>query len=298
MSIASYAAKANRSSKGMRLQTGRQLFPGLAIGAGVCAVAWATALIWREAFRLWMDIPTATAIGMILGPGLVGWIAASQAGVLRRDRLGLRGLEPRFVLPVVLLIPSIFLGMELLATIRRLAGNRPIIPALDWNPWIIWVRSPDDPIATGLLAFLAAPLALEWLFRGIVQPGLVDRHGTARGVIFTAALAALFQIGHRPSAAMVAAVALSAFAWNLLLGCVRQASGSLLASLLVHAGGNFVWYAVAMLASAAPIRGLTATGGPAPAPLLAGSAIAVALAVVLLARASRRRAGAASGDLA
>jgi len=97
-----------------------------------------------------------------------------------------------------------------------------------------------------LYVCLLTPVCEEWLFRGYLQPaltGLGYRFWLANGLT-----SLLFLAPHLVGWAfkgVLAANALSVypltiFALSLVLGAVRQRSGSLVASILVHAGNNTV----------------------------------------------------------
>lgn len=96
------------------------------------------------------------------------------------------------------------------------------------------------PLAlAALLAILVLPFLEEVVFRGLLQSALVSRLGSRPGVILTALLFALLH--GQPSF-------LPVFALALLLGAIKQRTGSLWASTTAHVFHNGLQ--IALLASA------------------------------------------------
>jgi len=132
-----------------------------------------------------------------------------------------------------------------------------------------------------------APVVEEWLYRGVVQQGLIAALGRGGGVLLTALL---FGLGHwQPSVATGAALA--ALAANLplgvALGVLRLATGSLLAPILLHALYNAAALAFLGLSDALPVPGLNAPGEHVPAPLWLPCAAIAGLALSSLWRRAR-----------
>jgi hypothetical protein len=127
------------------------------------------------------------------------------------------------------------------------------------------------------------PVLEEWFFRGVLQQGLVARLGAPAGV---AATATLFALAH--GGAMSAQSYLALFAQSLVLGLAlgfaRQATGSLLASILLHTGVNLAGVLALAFAQTVPIPGYNAPGPHTPAWMLAASAASVAVGAWALAR--------------
>ena len=81
---------------------------------------------------------------------------------------------------------------------------------------------------------LLRPVLEEFFFRGVVQQGVVAALGTSGGVVFTAVLFALVRTSLFASDAYHAtSFGLQALGLGVLLGFVRLASGSILASALL-----------------------------------------------------------------
>jgi hypothetical protein len=79
---------------------------------------------------------------------------------------------------------------------------------------------------------LAAPLTEELLFRGAIMPALVQRHGSAVGLLASALLFGAFHL--HPVSIVYASLA------GLVLGAVALRSRSILPSFTLHAGFNAI----------------------------------------------------------
>ena len=97
------------------------------------------------------------------------------------------------------------------------------------------MRAPDSSVPTSFLALVLVsvfvyPVAQELLFRGALQPLMIEALGARKGILFTALLNAI-----AISIAIFNPWALAPTALNaLVLGVLRHTSGSLLPSLLLH----------------------------------------------------------------
>jgi hypothetical protein len=95
---------------------------------------------------------------------------------------------------------------------------------------------PDDPWSL-LSAFVVlvgiSPVVEEFLFRGVIQQGLVQRLGLLRGVTMVALLWTLLRPAPINGFARFFAAAIASFALGWLLGIVRIASRSILGSILL-----------------------------------------------------------------
>lgn len=140
---------------------------------------------------------------------------------------------------------------------------------------------PDDPFSVmeGLIVVVGiAPVVEEFLFRGVLQQGLVARLGIARGVTLVALLWTMLRPVPATSPARFAAAFIAAFCLGWLLGMVRLWSGSILASMALAS----VWAAVGFVSLAFEdrhaIAGLNVEGTHLPAWLTAASVVLVAWA--------------------
>jgi hypothetical protein len=230
---------------------------------------------------------TAAGLATVIGLGAAGLLGATHVPPPHAERLGLRGLRLGHLLPLALLLPVALLAAEL----------DPLLST--------WWPAPDAParaermrevlptgerlalIETLVVAVGLAPLVEEWLFRGVIQQGLVAHLGTRAGVLVTALLFALGHGGAGISAQSWVAVVAQIFVIGLAFGFVRQATGSLLAAVLLHAGVNALGVVSLLLGDALALpRATGAAPGSAhlPPAVLAGSAASVALGVWWLRR--------------
>lgn len=104
---------------------------------------------------------------------------------------------------------------------------------------------PKDPLSL-LQAFVIfvgiAPVVEEFLFRGVIQQGLVARLGLARGVGLVALLWALLRPAPVDDLTRFLAAGLSFIALGWLLGIVRIATGSILGSITLAS----IWAAIGL----------------------------------------------------
>jgi len=223
---------------------------------------------------------TATGIATVVGIGAAGLLGAAHVPPPHAERLGLRGLRLAQLPPLLLLVPVALLAAELdplLATwlpppdvALRAQRMREVLPT---DPSLALVET--LVVAVGL-----APVVEEWLFRGVIQQGLVAHLGTGAGVA-TAAL--LFALAHGGgiSAQSYAAVVAQSFTIGVAFGFARQATGSLLAAILLHAGVNGFGVLALRIGQGLGDAAAPAAAEPAsphlPLAVLAGSAVSVAI---------------------
>jgi len=220
-------------------------FPGPLAAIWVCAVSWLGVAV---TLVLLSDLlggvgPAAIGIAQALGVGLVATLAARSVPEPRAERLGLRGFAPGLVPWLVLLAP---LALVMARLDSALAGLLPELPAAEEAASAAAELAALDPSAPlhwlelALVAVGLAPVVEEFLYRGVLQQGLVARLGRAGGVACTAVLFALAHVQPwLPSSGLLAAF-LAAALLGAVLGVVRLAGGSLLAPILVHAAYNAV----------------------------------------------------------
>jgi len=244
-----------------------------------------TLLAWAIALFGWLLLLPDTgpafslAFGLCLGFGGVGAIAARSVPTPAEARLGLRGLAPRFLVPILLVLPAIVLASELDNLVRPLF---PVLPTPEAAE-----DTPLDPEAARLAALefvitlvLLRPVVEEFFFRGVVQQGLMAALGPLAGVVQTALLFGLASGGlalpYGPDRA--ASLGVQAAFLGLLLGLLRHTSGSLLAPILASVTMSAVGiFFAALLAERVPIPGFNAGGGHTPLWILAACAAPVAL---------------------
>lgn len=152
---------------------------------------------------------------------------------------------------------------------------------------------PSNPysLMEALIFFVGIePVIHEFLFRGVIQQGLVAQLGLYRGVTLTSLLWTMLQPVPAMSAARFAAAFLSWFALGWLLGMVRAATGSILGSILLTALWSAVGLASIALTERAQIPGISIEGTHLPLEVTLLSAILVGVGawrLVTLARLAR-----------
>lgn len=134
------------------------------------------------------------------------------------------------------------------------------------------------------------PVIHEFLFRGVIQQGLVTQLGLSRGVTLTALLWTMLQPVPAMNPARFAAAFASWFALGWLLGMVRAATGSILGSIVLTSLWSAVGLASLALMERMPIPGLNVEGTHLPLAVTLASALLVGVAawrVFTLARLAR-----------
>jgi membrane protease YdiL (CAAX protease family) len=224
------------------------------------------------------DSTLGLALGMLLGFGGAGTLAARAMPPPADQRIGLTGFAPRLLLPLLLLVPVVLLASELDNQVaeRLFEGAQPA------------AAQPSGPLEIlewVLFGVLLRPVLEEFFFRGVVQQGVVAALGPNGGVAFTAVLFALVRASLLLGDAYHAtSFGLQALGLGMLLGFVRLASGSILASALllctIEAAGISAW----ALRDTLPIPGFNGEGRYTPLEWLAPAALCVAAGVWLLVR--------------
>jgi membrane protease YdiL (CAAX protease family) len=218
------------------------------------------------------------ALGMLLGFGGAGTLAARAMPPPAEVRIGLGGFAPRLLLPLVLLLPVVLLLSELdnqIAT-HLFDGAKPPAPERELGPLetLEWV----------LFGVLLRPVLEEFFFRGVVQQGVVSALGAGGGLLLTAVLFALVRTSlFADDAYHATSFGLQAFGLGVLLGFVRLASGSILASMLVLCGIEALGALALVLREELPIPGFN-VGAHTPLEWLTSAALSVAAGAALLAR--------------
>ncbi len=108
--------------------------------------------------------------------------------------------------------------------------------------WVTFPKGPVGVVATVALAVFIGPLCEELIFRGWLFTALRSRLGALATI---AATAVLFACAHWESTHLYA---LAVFPIGLMLGYIRQRSGSMRASFAFHGIYNFAGWILAALA--------------------------------------------------
>lgn len=266
-------------------------FPGPTAALGITFAAAISSAVAMSIFGTQQNYGT-IGIGQVMGYGLVAILATQRIPPPQEMRLGLQGFSRDFVPMLLLLIPVVFLLSECDNIIRDLAPAAPVAPV---DPEVEAAASAflqNSDSAYGMLQRMIfivglAPVMEEWLFRGIIQQGLAGSLGRIPGVLLTSLLFALGHVGFGLPPGTFLSFFLSAFSLGLLLGCVRIATGSLLAAILLHAAFSAVGVAAGFLSETMPIEGFTVPDTHTAIGIMAPSVVAVWFGLTKLMQALR-----------
>ena len=228
------------------------------------------------------------AVAMIAGRAAVALLGAR---VKPRDwaaRFALTLPKGRTWAALVLLAPGFLWVLELQNALFASIGLPPQRGTFEVTPLALGLDRPGWLPPAILVLVVLTPLCAELLFRGWMQPGLVARHGRWKGLLLASLLAGGAHVGVVAFGSTAGPlVLLAVFGWNLLLGWVRESTGSTLASMIVRALANALLLAAFAMAADHPIAGVTAQGTHLPPALLIVSALSVAGGLRLLRRGPR-----------
>lgn len=250
-----------------------------------------TLLAWATATVFWAPLVTAVghwvalAVGLVAGYGGVGTLAARTVPPPAEERIGLHGFAPVHVPTLLLLLPAVLLASEIDNWVRPLVpalpapeGAAPPAPGADVLPYLA--------IEYAIASVLLRPVLEEFFFRGVIQQGVVEALGRARGVALTtfcfALAAAGFALPTGPERA--ASAAAQALFLGPLLGVLRLATGSVLAPMMAQIGLAVVGTVAAASPELLSIPGFNAEGDHTPLAWLLPAALSVAVAVLLCVR--------------
>jgi membrane protease YdiL (CAAX protease family) len=173
------------------------------------------------------------ALAGLLANGTVFALLASRLGSAPAERLGLVRPPSIAALAVLLLLGSLLLTSELDNLMRAFLMPDELRAELERA-----AREPDTRSALLrtaemiLILFAVLPVVYELLFRGIVQPVLVERFGALRGIALVSGIEALAAFLSHPNLPYDMP---EVFATGLVLGVLRHTSGSLLAAIALRA---------------------------------------------------------------
>ncbi len=224
----------------------------------------------------------AMGLGLAIGFGVIGTLAARRVPAPQPQRLGLCGCAPAFAVVVVLLTPTALLASEVDNICRAIWPPSDAAELTTRIAERASLRTPLDTIETWLLAVGLVPVIEEWFFRGVVQQGLVARLGSGAGLVATALL---FGVSHAlpgsGSTGSLLALAASASLFGWVFGLVRLASGSLLPAIALHAMTNALGLLGMDFVDQLSIPGFNAPGDHTPAGWLVAAAISTGIGIAL-----------------
>jgi membrane protease YdiL (CAAX protease family) len=252
--------------------------PSPLLAFGVTSAALLALMVVAIPFFEVLGGSTAIAMGSVVGLGGIGTILARVVPEPVDVRLGLRPLERRWLLIVLLLVPLLLLTSELDNWIAE---------------WIVRGDRPELEDATQLailegaiVTILLLPILEEFFFRGVLLQGVAGAMKPLAACCFTAGLWALFRAsllgGEAGYAASVAAVSLVE---GSLLGVLRLASGSLFVPIAFRVAGSGLALWLVSYEEALPIPGFNAPGEHTPVEWLLTAAVPLGFGLVLVRRA-------------
>jgi membrane protease YdiL (CAAX protease family) len=234
---------------------------------------------------MWTSVTSALGIGTVIGLGAAGTLGATSVPPPHGARVGLRGIAWRHLLPILLLLPVVLLASEVDNVVKAVLPTPDVAQIVEQTQQELPTDTQLSLLETSIVAVGLVPVVEEWFFRGVLQQGLVASLGVPGGILVTALL---FALGHGAlggiSPEAWAAYVAQTLVLGLVLGYVRHATGSLLASILVHMGINGLGVLGMALPEWLAVPGYNVPGAHTPIAVLAPSVLAVAIALWLLSR--------------
>jgi membrane protease YdiL (CAAX protease family) len=177
----------------------------------------------------WQRDKPAEAVGVVLGQlgqaGIIWWLLR-RAGARAAP---VQWIGPGPLRPVLLLLVPLTVCVAL--SLTPLAWLQ--LPS--WGVEQALTRLMQQPLLALLLVGVLAPVLEEWLFRGVLLPGLARNYGPTKAILQTSLLFGIIHFNPSQS--------LSAFLIGLFLGWVYLRTRSLWACILVHATNNILSWA-------------------------------------------------------
>lgn len=217
----------------------------------------------------------AAGLATVLGVGAAGALGAAHVTPPHGRRLGLRGLRLLHLPALALMAPVSLLASALEQLLAAWFPPPDAAVVVERMREVLPTGNALALLETAVVAVGLAPIVEEWLFRGVIQQGLVARLGRLAGVVTTALLFATGHGGGGFSVQSTAAVVAQIFVIGLALGFVREATGSLLASIGLHAAVNAI--GVLGLAAGAEVTGASGLDQPQEPAVLVAALASVAL---------------------
>jgi len=266
----------------------RPCFPTLGIAFWITLLAFVSSLAvvgLVKALSGGGTVPLEEALGLVVGFGGVGTLAARQVPPPQGERLGLRGMRLRFFLPLLLLIPVALLASEV-ANLVRAALSQAQGSQIAETRETLRAAGVLEMVEAAIVAIGIQPVVSEWFYRGVVQQGLSAQFGIGGGIVITSLLYALALgtgvVG--TSFVLWLPAVLSEFVNGIAYGVSRHYSRSLLAPILLHVALNASPSLALGFATRLPIPGFNTTGPHTPIQFLMPAAVSVAFGIALLVR--------------
>ena len=258
----------------------------------------------------------AVGIGQAIGVGAVATMGAQRVAEPQAERLGLRALDLKMIPILLCLAPAVLLASEFDNIAADWSGTEDEIesqvetdgaqefdlPDSDDGQSTeasegsssdgggegeaaaaasMRLFDPDDPWSL-LSAFIVmvgiSPVVEEFLFRGVIQQGLVQRMGLLRGVTTVAILWTLLRPAPIAGFSRFLAAAIASFGLGWALGIVRIATGSILGSILLAGSWAAIGLSAVALEGKMALPGMNIEGTHLPWSVTLGSVCLVAWA--------------------
>jgi hypothetical protein len=257
----------------------------------------------------------ALGIGQAIGVGAVATMGAKRVAEPQAERIGLRALDVKSIPTILCLAPAIFLVSELDNFAADWSGaDAPIEVAseevreesyvsdiaddgdADVEPEVessIEAESPgaapdsdlqaplinpDDPwslLSACIVLVGISPVVEEFLFRGVIQQGLVQRLGLLRGVTMVALLWTLLRPAPIAGFTRFFAAAIASFGLGWALGIVRVATRSILGSILLASSWAAISLGSVALEGRMDLPGMNVEGSHLPWSVTLASALLI-----------------------
>jgi membrane protease YdiL (CAAX protease family) len=151
---------------------------------------------------------------------------------------------------------------------------------------------PNDPwsLLQAIVVMVGiSPVVEEFLFRGVIQQGLVERMGLLRGITTVALLWTLLRPAPLTGFVRFMMAAVASFALGWALGIVRIATGSILGSVLLSSAWAAIGLASLSFEGRLDLPGMNVEGTHLPWSVTLASLVLVAWAGRALYEEARRR---------
>jgi membrane protease YdiL (CAAX protease family) len=229
--------------------------------------------------------PGYLSISYALVFGVIATLAARRVPAPQPERLGLTPLPLRHLPLVVMAVPFAIVASEL---DNWLTIPFPGADAETLSQQLEQMRTLTPLALTQIAIFRIGiePVVTEFLFRGVIQQGMIAYLGRFTGVLLTAALSLDLAGAIATSGSPVSALVVSLL-FGLALGYLRIGTGSLLATILVRAAWNTMGLFGVVYAKEFPVPGFNTFGDHTHPILLAASSACVVWASIELLRALR-----------
>ena len=234
-----------------------------------------------------LGLLAAQGLGTAIGIGGVATFAARRVAEPQAARIGFAPVGWRAWPMILCLVPAVLIASELdnfaydaSPAKETLSASPPVGEGEKPDP-IEPLIDPKSPfgLMEGFIVFVGiTPVVHEFLFRGVLQQGIVSQIGLTRGITITALLSTLLRLPYSPTIARFIAANLVSFAMSWLLGLVRATTGSILGSILLASLWAAVGFAALALEGRMALPGINVEGTHLPAAVTVASVLIVAWA--------------------